>query len=82
MFTCKTEKRFLQRHSKPSRISFGLKYFASGGEISLYLSKHLFKKKTIQWLKKSQSKDKLLERNNVFHLSHGVKIIRRSKPHL
>ena len=35
MFTCKTEKPFLQRHSKLSQISFGMKYFVSRREISL-----------------------------------------------
>ena len=29
------QKPFLQRHSKPSQISFGLKYFVSSEEISL-----------------------------------------------
>ena len=35
IFMCKIEKPFLQRHSKRSRISFGLKHFVSRGEISL-----------------------------------------------
>ena len=34
IFMSETEKPFLQRYSKPSLISFGLKYFISRGEIT------------------------------------------------
>ena len=37
MFTRKTEKPLLGRHSKPSPISFGLKYFVSRGEINVWI---------------------------------------------
>ena len=45
--------------------------------------KTLVSKKTAKWwLKKSWGNQKLLEKNNVFHLSHGIKKIHRSKLHL
>ena len=38
MFTCKTEKPLLQRHSKPSRILPGLKYFVSRRNIIIKIN--------------------------------------------